>query len=206
MCCYLLLFRCAFPSSCRSSCVDAATVLTARRALDSAAWALFELLWFWACAGSVAVRAHARLPQPFPGASVVPYYLPTGPSVVAACSSSGLRAFAEFPARRARGGADGGLRLGGLRGRPGPVGTPLLRRPPLAPSLLDLLGPWPWYSRRATCPRAGAVAVLVVRRFRLGHVPLPSCVLSYAVPVLWTRPHLLPPELHASFHDCSAAS
>ncbi len=125
---------------------DAATLLAA-----AALWwrrrVLVELLYFWACAGTVQALLTPWLPERFPHLLYFQYYAGHGAIVVAAL-----------------------VLVVGLRMPPGPGAVPrallltavftalagavdwwsganymYLRQPPPIPSLLDVMGPWPWY-------------------------------------------------------------
>ena len=136
---------------------DAATGLGAA-ALWTRRRVLVELLYFWAGAGTLQALVTPDLPQHFPSILYFQYYAAHGGIVVAAL-----------------------LLVWGLRITPGrgAVGRALLltiayvavvgavdavtggdyiylRRPPSAPTLLDLMGPWPWY-----LAAAGALGVVL---------------------------------------------
>lgn len=125
---------------------DAATGLAAA-ALWTRRRALAELLWFWACAGTVQALLTPDAPQPFPGILWFQYYAAHGGIVVAALflviglrivprPGAALRAAAVTVAYAAAVGVVDAVTGGDYL---------YLRRPPLSHSLLDLMGPWPWY-------------------------------------------------------------
>jgi hypothetical integral membrane protein (TIGR02206 family) len=125
---------------------DAAT-LVAAAALWARRQVLVDLLYFWACAGTVQALVTPWVTEPFPHLLYWQYYAGHGGVVVAAL-----------------------LLVVGLRMAPGPGAVPralvltaaftavagladwafgadymYLRQPPPVHSLLDVMGPWPWY-------------------------------------------------------------
>jgi hypothetical integral membrane protein (TIGR02206 family) len=125
---------------------DAATFLAAA-ALWTRRRGLAELLWFWALAGTVQALLTPDIPEPYPGFLWFQYYVAHGGIVAAALFLViGLRLTPR---------PGGALRAAGLTAAyAAAVGAVdvvtggdylFLRRPPLHPSLLDVMGPWPWY-------------------------------------------------------------
>jgi len=125
---------------------DAATFLAAAALWTRRRW-LAELLWFWALAGTLQGLLTPDIPQPFPGFVWWQYYVAHGGIVVAALFLVlGLRLTPRPGAA---------LRAAGLTAAYAAVVGAIdvvtggdylfLRRPPLHPSLLDVMGPWPWY-------------------------------------------------------------
>jgi hypothetical integral membrane protein (TIGR02206 family) len=130
---------------------DAATVLAAAALWTRRRW-LVELLWFWAIAGTLQGLLTPDLPQRFPDILWFQYYLAHGAIVAAALylviglrmapePGAALRAAALTAAYAAAVGAVDVVTGGDYL---------YLRRPPLSPSLLDVMGPWPWYLVSAT--------------------------------------------------------
>jgi hypothetical integral membrane protein (TIGR02206 family) len=130
---------------------DMGTVLAAA-ALWTRRRVLVELLWFWAIAGTLLALLTPDIPQAFPGILWFQYYLAHGCIVAAALflviglriepgRTAAIRAAALTLAYTAVVGAldvvTGGNYL-------------FLRQPPLSPTLLNLMGPWPEYLFGAT--------------------------------------------------------
>jgi hypothetical integral membrane protein (TIGR02206 family) len=125
---------------------DAATALAAAALWTRRRW-LVELLWFWALAGASQALLTPDVPDRFPGPLWFQYYVAHGGIVAAAAFlvvgmrlGLGRGAVARSAALTAAyaaviGGVD--LVTGG--------DYMYLRRPPLSPTLLAALGPWPWY-------------------------------------------------------------
>ncbi|MBO0684190.1 MAG: TIGR02206 family membrane protein [Candidatus Dormibacteraeota bacterium] len=130
---------------------DAATLLTAAALWTRRRW-LVELLWFWACAGTVQALITPDVQDPFPTFAFLEYYAVHGGIVVSALllviglkisprpgavrrsilitlAYTACVGFADF--------ATGGDYM-------------FLRQPPPAHTLFDLMGPWPWYLVGAT--------------------------------------------------------
>ena len=126
---------------CDIACLVSATALWTRRPL------LVELTWFWGLAGTANGLVTPDLPQHFPDFLFLQYFLTHGGIVIAAFLLvvglrisprpwSSLRAFGlTFVLLLGDGLVDLALDANYL----------YLRRPPAVYSLLDLLGPWPWY-------------------------------------------------------------
>ncbi|HYW23352.1 MAG TPA: TIGR02206 family membrane protein [Terriglobales bacterium] len=159
---------------------DAATVLAAA-ALWSRRRVLVEVLWFWAMAGTVQALLTPDIPDPYPSFLWFQYYVAHGGVVAAALflvaglgiaprRGAALRAAALTAAYAAVVGAvdvaTGGDYL-------------YLRSRPLHPSLLDVMGPWPWYLLSAT-----ALAIVL---FALLQAPFASGPRR--------RAQVLPPEI-----------
>jgi hypothetical integral membrane protein (TIGR02206 family) len=140
---------------------DAATVLAAA-ALWTRRRPLVELLYFWACAGTVQALLTPDSPGGFPSLLYFQYYAAHGAIVVAAVflvvglrivptRGAVLRAAALTAAYAAAVGlvdlATGADYL-------------YLRRPPAAHTMFDLLGPWPWYLAAATAVGLGLFTLL----------------------------------------------
>jgi len=130
---------------------DAATLLTAA-ALWTRRRRLVELTYFWACAGTVQAVITPDVPEPFPSFVYFQYYAAHGGVVVGALFLViGLR-IAPGPGAVVR----AALVTAGYTAAVGLVDVVtggnymFLREPPPTPSLLDVLGPWPWYLATAT--------------------------------------------------------
>jgi hypothetical integral membrane protein (TIGR02206 family) len=130
---------------------DSATVLAAA-ALWTRRRALIELLWFWAIAGTLLALVTPDIPQAFPDILWFQYYLAHGAIVAAALflvvglriapgRTAAIRAAALTLAYAAAVGAVDVVTGGNYL---------YLRRPPLSPTLLNVMGPWPWYVLSAT--------------------------------------------------------
>jgi hypothetical integral membrane protein (TIGR02206 family) len=135
---------------------DAATGLAAA-ALWTRRRGLVELLWFWACAGTVQALLTPDVPQPYPGLLWFQYYAAHGGIVAAALFLViGLR-IAPRPGAALRAAAATAAYVAAVGVVDAVTGGDYLylRRPPLTHSLLDLMGPWPWYV-------LGAAALAVV--------------------------------------------
>lgn len=125
---------------------DAAMFLAAA-ALWTRRLELVELLYFWACAGTVQGLLTPDVPEPFPGLLFFQYYAAHGGLVVAALFLVvGLRLTP----------AVGAVRRAALLTLVYTAGVALadlvtggdymyLREPPPVHTLFDLMGPWPWY-------------------------------------------------------------
>jgi hypothetical integral membrane protein (TIGR02206 family) len=130
---------------------DSATVLAAA-ALWTRRRALVEVLWFWAIAGTLLALLTPDIPQAFPGILWFQYYLAHGGIVAAALflviglriapgRTAAIRVAALTLAYVAAVGAVDVVTRGNYL---------YLRRPPLSPTLLNLMGPWPSYLLSAT--------------------------------------------------------
>jgi hypothetical integral membrane protein (TIGR02206 family) len=130
---------------------DAATFLAAA-ALWTRRRGLVEVLWFWAMAGTLQALLTPDVPDRYPGFLWFQYYVAHGGIVAAAVflvvglrltprRGAALRVAALTAAYAAAAGAVDLLTGGDYL---------YLRRPPLRPSLLDVMGPWPWYLLSAT--------------------------------------------------------
>jgi len=131
---------------CDSAALLAAAALWTRRR------ALVELPWFWAMAGTLQALLTPDLPQAFPDILWFQYYLAHGGIVAAALflvvglriapgRTAAIRAAALTLAYAAAVGAVDVVTGGNYL---------YLRRPPLSPTLLDVMGPWPVYLLSAT--------------------------------------------------------
>lgn len=130
---------------------DAATFLTAA-ALWTRRQALTELTYFWAFAGTLQALLTPEMPEPFPHWLYLQYYVAHGGIVVAAALLVGGLRLAPRPGAVPRallltaaftvvaGAADVALGANYM----------YLRQPPSVRSLLDLMGPWPWYIATGT--------------------------------------------------------
>ena len=111
-----------------------------------------ELLWFWAMAGTLQGLLTPATGEPYPGFLWFQYYVAHGGIV-----ASALFLVAGLGVTPRRGAA---LRAAGLTAAYAVVVGAVdaatgadylyLRRPPLEPTLLDAMGPWPWYLVSAT--------------------------------------------------------
>lgn len=125
---------------------DAGTFLAAA-ALWTRRRGLAELLWFWAMAGTLQALLTPDVPQPYPGFLWFQYYVAHSGIVASAWFLVAGLGVAPRPAAA--------LRAAGLTAAyAAAVGAVdlvtggdylYLRRPPLQPTLLDVMGPWPWY-------------------------------------------------------------
>lgn len=125
---------------------DVATLLAAA-ALLTRRRTLVELTYFWACAGTLQALITPDVPQPYPSFVYFQYYLAHGLVVIAALFLViGLRI---SPTRGAV--IRSAVLTAGYAAVVGVVDAItggdylFLRHPPPTPSLLDLMGRWPWY-------------------------------------------------------------
>lgn len=130
---------------------DAATLLGAA-ALWTRRRPLVELTYFWACAGTVQAVITPAVPEPFPSFTYFQYYVAHGGVVAAALFLViGLR-IVPAPGAVTR----AVLLTAAYTAVVGVVDVVtgadymFLRQPPPTPSLLDVMGPWPWYLGTAT--------------------------------------------------------
>lgn len=130
---------------------DAATLLAAA-ALWTRRRYLVELTYFWACAGTVQAMITPDVPEPFPSFVYFQYYLAHGGVVVGALFLViGLRI---VPGKGAV--VRAVLATAGYSAAVGLVDVitggnyMFLREPPPTASLLEVMGPWPWYLATAT--------------------------------------------------------
>jgi hypothetical integral membrane protein (TIGR02206 family) len=125
---------------------DAATYLAAA-ALWTRRRGLAELLWFWAMAGTLLALLTPDVAEPYPGFLWFQYYVSHGGIVAAALflviglrltprPGAALRATGLTAAYAAAVGAIDVVTGGDYL---------FLRWPPLHPTLLNVMGPWPWY-------------------------------------------------------------
>jgi hypothetical integral membrane protein (TIGR02206 family) len=130
---------------------DMGTMLAAA-ALWTRRRALVELLWFWAIAGTLLAMLTPDIPQAYPGILWFQYYLAHGGIVAAALflviglriapgRTAAVRAAALTLAYAAAVGAVDAITGGNYL---------YLRQPPLSPTLLNVMGPWPEYLVSAT--------------------------------------------------------
>ena len=124
---------------------DAATV-AAVLALWTARWRLVELTYFWGLTGALQAALTPDLGQAFPDVLFFTYFVTHGGVVVAALLLVAGRGIA--PRRGAVARAFGATLAVAAAAAAGSVAAGgnymfLRRKPP--DSLLDLLGPWPWY-------------------------------------------------------------
>jgi hypothetical integral membrane protein (TIGR02206 family) len=136
---------------CDIACFVSAAALWTRRPL------LVELTWYWGLAGSANGLVTPELPNHFPDFLFLQYFLTHGGIVVAAILLViGLRISPRpWSALRVFGLTVVLLLADGLVDLAVNANYLYLRHPPAVHSLLDLLGPWPWYI-------AGAAAVALV--------------------------------------------
>jgi hypothetical integral membrane protein (TIGR02206 family) len=148
--------------------------LVAGLALWSRRAILVELTYFWGLAGSLQALLTPDLPQHFPSYPYLQYYVAHSGIVAAALLLVvGLRLWPRPNAVfwvAAITVAYAGL-LGILDAVTG-ADYMYLRAKPAAPTLLDLMGPWPWYLVPATLLGLAFLAILdapfrIVRRSRL---------------------------------------
>jgi hypothetical integral membrane protein (TIGR02206 family) len=150
---------------CDIACLVSAAALWTRHPL------LVELTWFWGLAGTANGLVTPDVPNHFPDFLFLQYFLTHGGIVVAAFLLvlglrisprpwSGLRVFGLTLALAL---------LDGLVDLALGANYLYLRRPPAVHSLLDLLGPWPWYVAAAAAI-ALASFVLLELPFRLRRV------------------------------------
>ena len=123
---------------------------------------LVEVTYFWALAGTIQALLTPALPQPFPTYPWFQYYVAHGGVVAAALALVvGLRL---QPRRGAVVWVAGiTLAFAALVGAVDAVtggDYMFLRAKPPTPTLLDLLGPWPWYILSATALAVVLFAVL----------------------------------------------
>jgi len=146
---------------------DAAAFLAAAALWTRRRW-LAELLWFWALAGTLQALLTPDIPEPYPSFLWFQYYAAHGGVVAAALflviglrlaprPGAALRAAGLTAAYAAAVGAVDVVTGGDYL---------FLRRPPIHPSLLDVMGPWPWYLLSA--------AALAVVLFALLQAPFRS--------------------------------
>jgi len=146
---------------------DVATFLAAAALWTRRRW-LAELLWFWALAGTLQALLTPDIPEPYPSFLWFQYYAAHGGVVAAALflviglrlaprPGAALRAAGLTAAYAAAVGAVDVVTGGDYL---------FLRRPPIHPSLLDVMGPWPWYLLSA--------AALAVVLFALLQAPFRS--------------------------------
>jgi hypothetical integral membrane protein (TIGR02206 family) len=142
---------------------DAGTFLAAA-ALWTRGRGLVELLWFWAIAGTVQALLTPDIPEPYPSFVWFQYYVAHGGIVAAALFLViGLRLTPRPEAALCAAGltAAYAAAVGAVDVATG--GDYLfLRRPPLHPSLLDVMGPWPWYLVSAAALASVLFALLQV--------------------------------------------
>lgn len=140
---------------------DAATLLAAC-ALWSRRRAAVELLYFWACAGTVQALITPWVPERFPHLLYFQYYAAHGAIVVAAVVLVfGLR-IAPRPGAvpRALLLTAAFTAVAGLVDWWSGANYMYLRQPPAIPSLLDVMGPWPWYLATGAALAATLFALL----------------------------------------------
>ena len=130
---------------------DAATLLAAA-ALWTRRRPLVELTYFWACAGTVQAVITPDVPEPFPSFIYFQYYAAHGGVVAAALFLViGLRIVpAPGAVTRAVLLTAAYTAVVGVLDVVTGADYMFLRQPPPTPSLLDVMGPWPWYLGTAT--------------------------------------------------------
>lgn len=151
----------------------AAAALWTRRAV------LVELTYFWGLAGTIQALLWPDLPQPFPTYPYFQYYIAHGGVVAAALVlvvGLGLRPRRNAVFRIA------GLTLAytafvGLVDAVAGANYMYLRAKPPSPTLLDVMGPWPWYIASAAVV-GGVLFAILDAPFRL-----------------LTRPSMSPPSI-----------
>jgi len=130
---------------------------------------LVELTYFWGLAGTIQALLTPDLPQHFPSYPFLQYYIAHGGVVAAALVLVvGLR---QHPRRLSVVGV-AGLTLAyaalvGVVDAATGANYMYLRSKPPSPTLLDVLGPWPWYILSATLI-AVILFALLDAPFRLG--------------------------------------
>jgi hypothetical integral membrane protein (TIGR02206 family) len=140
---------------------DVATFIAAA-ALWTRHQLLAELTYFWGLAGTIQALLTPDLPQHFPNFPYFQYYIAHGGIVAAALILVyGLR----LQPRRLAIAWVAGITIGyaalvGLVDALTGADYMYLRSKPPSPTLLDLLGPWPWYIVSATVIAVGLFAIL----------------------------------------------
>lgn len=145
---------------CDAAIVVAALALWTRRQV------LIEVTYFWALAGSVQALLTPDLPQHFPSFPYWQYYLAHGGVVVAALflvAGLGLRP-RRFAAVRVAVITVFYVACVGLIDSVTGTNYMYLRAKPPSPTLLDIMGPWPWY--------IGGAAVIALVLFAALEAPL----------------------------------
>jgi hypothetical integral membrane protein (TIGR02206 family) len=139
-----------------------AAVLVAAAALWTRQRLLVEVTYFWALAGTVQALLTPELPHDFPSYPYFQYYVAHGGTVAAALILVvGLR-IAPRPWAVARVAAITVAYAAVVFAADAVTGADymFLRAKPQSPTLLDYLGPWPWYILAATAVAAVLFAVL----------------------------------------------
>ena len=137
-----------------------AAILVAAAALWTRRLLLVEVTYFWGLAGTIQALLTPDLPQRFPSYPYFQYYIAHGGVVAAALVLVvGLRI---FPAHLARviGVTIAYAALVGLVDLLTGANYMYLRAKPPAPTLLDVLGPWPVYILAASLIALGLFALL----------------------------------------------
>jgi hypothetical integral membrane protein (TIGR02206 family) len=140
---------------------DAATFIAAFALLWRSTW-LVELTWFWGLAGSLQALLTPDLPQHFPSYQYFQYYIAHGGIVAAALVlviGLGLRP-APLGVVRAAALTVGYVALVGMVDALTGANYMYLRSKPPSPTLLDVMGPWPWYILSAAGVGAALFALL----------------------------------------------
>ena len=124
-------------------------------------WPLVELTYFWGLAGTIQALLTPDLKQHFPAYPYWQFYVAHGGVVIAACLLTvGLRLSPRAGAvARVFLLTVGFAALAGLANAVTGGNYMYLRRRPSAGSLLNLMGPWPWYIATGA---ALALALLIV--------------------------------------------
>ena len=124
---------------------DAATI-AAVLALWTGRRPLVELTWFWGLTGSLQATLTPDLPHRFPDLLFFTYFLTHGGVIVAALLLVAGRRIEPRPGAAARAfGATLAVAAAAAAGSLATGGNYMFLRRKPDDSLLDLLGPWPWY-------------------------------------------------------------
>lgn len=142
---------------------DVAVWLAVAALAGAPAWT-GELLWFIALTGTAQALLTPDLGVPFPSYPAVKFFLGHGGTVAAALFLAGIGRLEPRPGAWWRAllvvnaYAAGLLALDVLTGQ----NYMYLRAPPAVPTLLDRLGPWPWYL--ASCEAIAAASFFLLER------------------------------------------
>ena len=137
-------------------------ILVAAAALWTRRPILVELAYFWGLAGTIQALITPDLPHHFPSYPYFQYYIAHGGVVAAALVMVvGLRIHPRpWSVAKVAGITVGYAALVGLVDAVTGADYMYLRAKPASASLLDFLGPWPWYLLSATAVGVALLAVL----------------------------------------------